>query len=207
MAARHLPIAALTHTISIGADFTASPAGIVVAQGDTVNFTNNSGSDITIQFLSNTPGQNIYPNMSLPVTKGTTAGFTVPNANCAANYNVTLNGQVMNGTPYVIQVGSGPMYVLVTGSLASPDFNPATVAVPLGSAATGMGYLQMQSQIPNVVVPIYWTTDPFNPGITQSGPAQPVKSGTSTGSYSYSNTPQPRPHAMVGGGTVIIKSS
>ena len=204
MAARNLPIpAAATQRITIGPQFVTSPQGIVVGHGDTVNFQNTSGSDITIQFLSNSPGVAVYPNMSLSVPNQTTVGFTAPSVDCAANYNVVANGVVENTDPYVIQVGAGPMYILVTGTVVSPDFNPGTVAVPLGNAATGMGMLQIKSNLPSNV-PIYWTTDPFNPGISQPGPAQPVKGGTAPGEYDYSTTPSPV--VLAGGGKVIIQN-
>lgn len=205
MAARELPLPEVTHSITIGANFVPSSTGIVVGYGDTVTFTNSSGSDITIQFLSNSPGQALYPNMNLPVSNGTNAGFQVPGTDCAANYNILVNGVVQNANPYVIQVGIGPMFVLVTGPISLPNFNPGTVAVPLGDAANGMGRLELKSQIPNTPVPVYWGTNPFNPGITQTGPAQPVQSGITPGGYNYSSSPGP--DARAGGGTVIIRSS
>jgi hypothetical protein len=204
MAARNLPVPdALTRTISIGANFATSPQGIVVGSGDTVNFANSSGSDITIAFLANTPGAPVYPNMNLIVPNGTTAGFTVPTVDCAANYNIMVNGIVQNVWPYVIQVGTGPMFVLVTASGGTANFNPGTLAVPLGNAASGMGMLQMKSNLPNNV-PIYWGTDPFSPGITQPGPPQPIKGGTLPGEYDYSTTQSPKERA--GGGKVIIQN-
>jgi len=205
MAARNLPVPdAVTRTISIGANFVTIPHGSVVGYGDTVNFANSSGSDITIAFLANTPGAAVYPNMSLLVPNGTTVGFTTPAVDCAANYNVMANGVVQNANPYVIQVGNGPMFVLITGPLTTPNFNPGTVAVPLGNAAAGMGMLEMKSQVPNAVIPVYFTSNPFNPGIDQSGPPQPVKTGTATGEYDYSSTPSPGESA--GGGKVIIQN-
>lgn len=204
MAARNLPVPdAVSRNITIGANFATLPQGIVVGYGDTVKFTNSSGSDITIGFLANTPGQAVYPNMNLLVPSGTTVGFTVPNVDCAANYNILLNGVPQNAVPYVIQVGKGPMFVIVTLAGGAPDFNPGTVSVPLGNAAAGMGTLEINSQLPNNV-PLYWDTDPFNPGITQPGPAQPVKAGTTPGEYCYSITPSPLLRA--GGGKVIIQS-
>jgi hypothetical protein len=205
MAARELPLPEVTHSITIGANFVPSSPGIVVGYGDTVTFTNNSGSDITIQFLSNTPGAALYPNMNLPVLNGTSSGFQVPGSDCAANYNIAANGVVQNAQPYVIQVGVGPMFVLVTGPLNLPNFNPGMVAVPLGDAANGMGMLEMKSQVPNAAIPIYWGTNPFNPGITQTGPPQPVQSGITPEGYTYTSSPGPDERA--GGGTVIIRSS
>lgn len=203
MAARNLPVpkAAITN-IGIGANYAVSPQGIVVAYGETVNFTNTSGSDITIAFLANTPGAAVYPNMNLTVPNGTTVGFAAPSVDCAANYNVQVNGVVQNTFPCVIQVGVGPMYVLVTASGTTINFNPGTVAVPIGNAATGMGMLQMKSQLPNNV-PLTWSTNPFNPGITQPGPPQPVKGGTAPGEYDYST---PSRAERPGGGKVIIQT-
>jgi hypothetical protein len=204
MAARELPLPELTHSITIGANFVPSPAGIVVGYGDTVNFTNSSGSDITIQFLANTPGAALYPNMNLTVSNGTSSGFQVPSSDCAANYNIQVNGVIENADPYVIQVGNGPMYILVTGPINLPNFNPGTVAVPLGDAANGMGRLELKSQIPNTPIPVYWGTNPFNPGITQTGPPQPVQAGIAPGAYNYSSSQGPDERA--GGGKVIIQN-
>jgi len=208
MAARHLPVPeTTTHTISIGSNFATSPEGIVVGYGDTVNFVNNSGSDITIEFLANTPGVAVYPSMSLPVPNGNPngpVGFTAPQVDAAANYNICVNSAPQNSDPYVIQVGAGPMYVLITESSGAIYFAPPNVAVPLGGGSTPMGYLEMKSEIPNKVVPIYWeTTDPFN-GMTSSGHNLPVKSGTSTGNYVYSVTPPLI--KLAGGGKVIIQN-
>ena len=206
MAARNLPVPeAVTRNITIGVNFATSPQGIVVEYGDTVNFTNSSGSDVTVAFLPNTPGLAIYPNMNLLVPNGTTTGFTAPIVDSAANYNILVNGVVQNTDPYVIQVGSGPMYVLITGPATSPNFNPGTVAVPLGNVASAqMGKLEMKSQVAGVGFPIYWTNDPFNPGITQSGPPQPVKSAAAPGGYDYSSSASP--DLRSGGGKVIIQS-
>jgi hypothetical protein len=206
MAARNLPVPeAVTRNITIGANFATSPQGIVVGYGDTVNFTNSSGSDVTVGFLSNTPGAALYPDMNLLVPNGTTNGFTVPSIDCAANYNIMVNGVTQNADPYVIQVGNGPMYVLITGPATSPNFNPGKVAVPLGNVVSAeMGRLEMKSQVAGVGFPIYWTNDPFNPGITQSGPPQPVKSAAAPGGYDYSSTDSPALRA--GGGKVIIQS-
>ncbi|HTR23341.1 MAG TPA: hypothetical protein VMI10_05110 [Terriglobales bacterium] len=204
MAARNFPIPEITRAITIGSNFVPSQAGIVIGYGDIVSFTNNSGSNITIQFLPNSPGLALYPNMTLAVTAGSTSNFTAPSVDCAANYNVVVNGVVQNAYPYVIQVGNGPMYVLITGTLNNPDFAPGDVAVPLGNITTGMGKLQMQSQVPNVAFAINFGTNPFNPGITQSGPAQPVKAGTAPGQYGYTSPSQIIMRA--GGGKVIIQN-
>jgi hypothetical protein len=132
MAARNLPVPAFTHTINIDPTLTPSSQGLIVAGGDTVNFTNNSGQDVTIIFAHNPPGADIYPNMNLPVPNGATAGFQVPTADCAGNYSIQgANGQETG--PWVIQDGAGPMFVFISKSANVVIYAPPTVAVPSGA--------------------------------------------------------------------------
>src|SRR5271157_2649207 len=209
-AAPNLPIpeTATTHTINIGSTppFTPSPQGIVVGYGDTVNFANNSGSDVTIQFAANPPGVAVYPPMSLLVPNGNPhgpVGFQVPNVDSAANYTIVPAGGQPNTGPFVIQVGEGPMYVIASVSGSSLNFAPSPVAVPVGVTVSEVGVLSMRS--PDVY-PLYWTpSNPFNPGITRTGQTQPVKVGATAEQYGYSNTPPGG--GIAGGGTVIIRGT
>jgi hypothetical protein len=218
MAARNLPVPAFTHTINIDPTLTPSYQGLIVAGGDTVNFTNNSGQDVTIIFAHNPPGADIYPNMSLPVPNGTTAGFTAPTSNCAGNYSI-LGANGAETGPWVIQVGAGPMFVMLSKSANVVIYTPPTVAVPLGSTITGMGMLQINSHLPNLPFNINWdTTDPFNPPLTATGQNRPVSASTPPDSYDYGGTPNmmhkgvAASHAIArvgtgGGGTVIIRGA
>ena len=220
MAARNLPVpAAFTHTITIDNTLTPSFQGLIVALGDTVNFTNNSGQDLTIMFAHNPPSTvDIYPNMSLLVPNGTTAGFTAPTANCAGNYSIVGADGTETG-PWVIQDGAGPMYVVLSKSANVITYAPPTVAVPLGSTITGMGMLEMKSNLPNIPFNINWDTpDPFNPPLTATGQNRPVSASTLPGPYGYGGSTNmahkgvAASHAIArvgtgGGGTVIIRGA
>ena len=209
MAARNLPIPeVVTYTISIDSNLNPNHQGLVVRWGDTVNFTNNSGQDVTIMFVHNPPGSDIYPNMNLPVPNGTTAGFTVPNNDCAGNYSI-LGANNQETGPWVIRDGQGPMWVNLSKSANVVVYTPQTVAVPLGSSVSGMGMLEMKSNLPNTPFGIIWgTTDPFYPALTATGQARPVGVQPTPNGYNYGAAPNLiRPTGTGGGGTVIIRGT
>jgi len=215
-AAPNLPCPeAITWDITINTAFVPSRQGIVVNLGDQINFDNESGVDILIEFQPNVfDGQNqtpVYPPMSLSVDNNSTSGFQAPNSDCAANYyiyNADVNPPALLSGPFVIQVGAGPMYVSVAGTVPNPTYSPSTVAVPLGSALPpGAGYLQMSS--PSSIFGINWNnnSDPFvtPPGITSpDGVPHPVSSTATL------NTPYPyyagaKQNDDPVGGTVIVR--
>lgn len=55
-AAPNLPMPEVSRNITIDDTFTPTPQGIVVNQGDTITFYNNSGVDVVIEFQTNSPG-------------------------------------------------------------------------------------------------------------------------------------------------------
>jgi hypothetical protein len=130
-AARHIPIADTVYTITIDSTFTPTPGGLIVQQGDTVNFQNNSGSEITIQFVPNAPGQPVSGNIT--INSNSSGGFVAPNYDASANYDIYVGTTKESGGPYVIQVGNGPIYVQATWNVALGigQTNPSPVAVPL----------------------------------------------------------------------------
>lgn len=212
-AAPNLPMSeTVTRNIAIGTTYTPSPQGIVVNEGDSINFQNNSGVDIIIEFLTNADGEPVYPPMSLQVSNGGSNSFTAPSYDAAANYNI-YNNDVTPPTylsgPFVIQVGSGPMFVSISGSYSNPSYNPPTVAVPRGSILPpGLGNLQMNSDVPNTDFGIGWTnnSDPFNPGIgSTDGTPHPVNPSASLGPYTYS-AGEPGPNDNPANGKVIIQN-
>jgi hypothetical protein len=218
MAARNIPMPETGATITIDSSFTPNHQGVIVQQNSTVTFTNNSGSDITIEFQANPPGVAVYPNMNLPVPNQSSSSFTAPNANTSANYYVYQGGTQQSG-PWVIQVGSGPMYVQLTTSGGDVICTPENVAVPLGTTASkatinfaGTGSFT-----------ITWTSsDPCNPPLTSLGSGT-INPGAGNGQFAYTVTstgPQPAhrthgghttndvsPTDTVGGGKVIIRGS
>jgi hypothetical protein len=130
-AARHIPIADTVHTITIDSTFTPTPGGLIVQQGDTVNFQNNSNSAITIQFVPNPPGQPVSGNIT--INANSSGGFVAPNYDASANYDIYVGTTKESDGPYAIQVGNGPIYVQVTWNVALGvgQTNPSPVAVPL----------------------------------------------------------------------------
>jgi len=200
-AARHLPITETVWSISIDSSFTPSHQGIIVAYGDTVNFTNNSGVDISIQFASNAPGQSVGPNLGVPNTQ--TVGFIAPNYDAAANYSILVGSIVQPGGPYAIQVGNGCMYISITSTTSTPD----TVSIPIG------GQVKMYST--DTTYSIAWpgcpsTGGPFSSALNQvvSGASNNTNRQENIGTatlYNYTITASPMEGN--GGGKVKVVSS
>jgi hypothetical protein len=197
-----MPDPAVTRTVTIDASFNATPPGLIVNPGDTVMFQNNSGADITIQFLPNYTSPALSSNLA--VANGGEGGFVAPGSNAAANYNIFVGAVQQNSDPYVIQVGAGPIFVVFPVGPATPCNYP-TVAVPQGTTASGMGQVNMGPNLTSASLAISFTTNPFNPPITAPGGAHSVAPGASAGSYVYTtllSAESPGP-----GGTVIIRST
>jgi hypothetical protein len=215
MAARHLPISASICTIAIDNTFTPTPQGVIVQPGDQVEFQNNSGVDIIIEFAANPPGQAVYSNggsMNLPVAKGTTAGFTAPSYNAGANYSV-YQGTTLESGPWVVQVGTGPMFVQLSGVLGSVNYAPPSVAIPQGNATIGKGQLVIIPTLSSAKYTIYWdATDPVTPPLGATG-TSPHTVNSGPGEYGYTATPDdpfataPMSDVSGGGGTIIVRSS
>jgi len=208
-AAPNLPLsAAETWDITIDSTYTPSRQGIIVNQGDQINFENESGVDIIIEFQTNGSGQQVYPPMNLPVSNGGSNGFTAPNANCAGNYyiyNSDVTPPAQLSGPFAIQVGTGAMIVTVSGSFTSPNYSPETVAVLLGASLALSGNLQLYTS--SAVFAISWlkSDDPFTPPITQTdGSSHTVTPGSDLTTYTYYGGPNPNENPA--GGKVIVQS-
>ena len=203
-AARHIPITDTVYTIDIDSTFTASPKCLIVQQGDTVNFQNNSGSTVTIEFLPNPPGQSVSGNITIP--NGSGAGFTAPNYNAAANYDIYV-GTTKESGPYAIQVGTGPFYIQLYDTSAGIITNPSPIVIPVG------GYLEMISSDLNYNVSNWTPADPFSPPLTSVQVGAPNNSphqeNTGDGlDYTYKLTKAtPGGTTGNGGGTVKVKSA
>ena len=208
-AAPNLPLSeSITWDITIDDTYTPSRQGIVVSQGDQINFENESGVDIIIAFQTNGNGQAVYPAMNLSVPNNGSNGFAAPNANCAANYyiyNSDVTPPALLSGPFAIQVGTGPMFVTVGGSVTNPTYNPETVAVPLGtSLPPGTGNLQMNTATTTFGITWKNNNDPFTPPITQTdGSAHGVAQTSALSTYTYYAGPSPVQNPA--GGTVIVR--
>jgi|HubBroStandDraft_6_1064221.scaffolds.fasta_scaffold594401_1 hypothetical protein len=209
-AAPNLPMSdAITWSLNIGTNYIPSRQGIVVSQGDQITFENNSGADIVITFQTNGSGQPVYAPMSVTIIDDTSFSFTAPSYNAAANYSIYEANQqppVLLSGPFAIQVGSGPLFVTIGGSVNNPTYAPPTVAVPLGtSLPPGPGMLQMNSAASSFGINWASNNDPFTPAISATGgTAHAVSSVASTATYTY--TAGPSPNDNPAGGKVIIQN-
>jgi hypothetical protein len=198
MAARVLPITDALRTINIDQSFNATPSAMIVQQGDQVNFTNNSGSTITVTFTPNPPGQPVSGNIT--IAAGSTGGFTAPNYDASANYNIYVGTTPELGGPYAIQVGVGPLYTQVNNSAVTPD----PIAMPRG------GTLLMFSTDGDTYG-LKWTSlgNPF-PGLTTVYPG--VANNTAytetlpVAVYGYQLTDEGIKEGT-GGGTIKVKNT
>lgn len=212
MAARHLPISASVCTFAIDNTFTPTPQGAIVQQGDQVEFQNNSGVDIIIEFAANPPGQAVYPKMNLPVPDGTTASFAAPNYDASANYSI-YQGTTLESGPWAVQVGAGPIFVQLSGA-SGVNYAPPTVAIPQGNAVTGKGELVIIPALNSGKYTITWdTTDPVTPPLGASG-TNSHAANSAPGEYCYTATATTATDPCAtetvfsgGGGKVIIRSS
>jgi hypothetical protein len=200
-AARAYPRTDLVQNISIDSSFHATPPGIIVQQGDQVNFVNNSGVTITIEFAPNPPGPIVSGNID--VAAGSTNGFVAPNYDASANYYIYV-GPTQQSGPFAIQVGAGPLYVQINNSTTSPD----PIAVPRG------GTLEMFSTDADTCT-LKWTAlgNPF----TQPPPGLTTVYPNVTNNVAYTETLPVAVYAYqlindriedgTGGGTIKVKNT
>src|ERR1700691_6119427 len=135
-AARVFPMGEEVQTISINSSFVASPQAIIYGIGTTVEFTNNSGVAININFVPNPPGYTLFTNVA-NLANGASNSQGPINTQGAANYYVNAGGT--NYGPYAIQVGNGSLWIQVT------DVNSVGQGVPGAAVIPAGGGLQMNS--------------------------------------------------------------
>jgi hypothetical protein len=204
-AARNIPIPEATWTISIDSTFTPTPTGKIVGHGDTVNFANNSGAAITIQFAPNSPSPPVSSNLSAP--KGGGAGFVAPTTDAAANYFI-YEGVLQRSGPWAIQVGNGIMYITVNNAMCAPD----PLAIPGPNGPTPGGNVAMCSS-DGKTYNVNWPNlgDPFSPQINSVNPCpastySTVQPGSANINYGYT-VASAGPAKYQGGGTVKVGGS
>jgi len=205
MAARAIPFTAQYITIDSG--FVPSPLGDF-NQGQDVTFTNNSGATIDIKFAPNPITPTVFTDILglSPTAPNNTATRTPQVTNGSVNYYV-WSGGVQKSGPYPIQVGTGPMFVQITNSIATPE----EVAIP--HTAVGGGTLQMVStDVPYDIGPPSFS-NMFNKPLTKADNTSHTNIG-SVGSFDYTITASAPGRAMgggkvgvMGGGRVIIHPS
>jgi hypothetical protein len=145
--------------ITISGTGLATPQAVPIANGQQVTFTNSSGSPINIVFVADPAhtGVSVFNNVSgLSPTAPNNTNTQTPQVNDrTVNYNVVIGGNTYG--PYAIQVGSGPIYISVTGSNTTPD----PVVIPTN------GWVEFFATDTNYTVTWQASTgDPFYPPIT-----------------------------------------
>jgi hypothetical protein len=198
--------------ISITSSFQANPAGCIIQSSQTLTFTNSSGSPVAINFIPNPidPNQQIFNNIpTLPGT-GVPSLAQTPNAsNGSVNYNVVAAGVTYG--PFSIQVGTGPLQVLISMSGGVITATPNPAAIPPYSSVLGIAVtVAMYPDDPNNDYSIAWkASDPLTPALTSpDGLPHGDSNTTIVNDYKYTITSPKNPKlGGSGGGTVRIKGS
>lgn len=195
--------------IDATSSLTVSSPGIIIGADDEVNFSNNSqDATINISYAPNPPGPTLYATPTPDIGPGDnyvqSQQSQPPAANGSVNYFVNVVGGPTFG-PYSIQVGTGPLYVEVTGGEATP----AEVAIPPG------GSVKMFSTDRKYGVEWTNTGNPLpkpSPGLIEvyvgvsapgNGPySNPTSGGPAGPIFSYQLAPQVK---ETGKGTVIVQ--
>ncbi|MGA7293894.1 MAG: hypothetical protein WBW53_18610 [Terriglobales bacterium] len=181
--------------ITISSNGVISPPTYIIANGQPVTFTNDSGATLSVTFEADAFGVEVFDNVNdlNPNTSNTQS----PQVD---DRTVNFNTDGSTDYPYAVQVGSGPMYVKVTASVCTPD----PVVIPRD------GTIEMVSTDQNYGVE--WNAsngDPFKPPLTEiylSGNplTVPHTEYLPANDYAYTIT---SPVEGPGGGKVIVKSS
>ena len=183
--------------ITIPSSGVISPPTYIIANGQPVTFTNNSGSAINVTFEADAFGVVVFNNVNglNPIASNT----QTPQVD---NRTVNFNTDGSANYPCAIQVGAGPLYVAVTASVCTPD----PVVVPLGGTIEMIGTDQNYQ--------VTWNAsngDPFTPQLKEIYTAGNPLTKTHTdylpvGNYGYTISPA-GPSEGPGGGTVKVKST
>jgi plastocyanin len=182
--------------ISIPSSGAISPATYIIANGQPVTFTNGSTSVVNVTFAPDAFGVTVFNNVS-----GLNPGASVQQTPQTNDRTVNFNTDGSANYPYAIQVGAGPIFVKVTGSVCTPD-----PVIPVGGTvefiATDQNYT------------VTWNAsngDPFNPPLTKiylSGNplTKPHTAYLPVGNYAYTITAGGITEGN-GGGTVKVKNT
>jgi hypothetical protein len=195
-AARAIPLTEATvWTVTIDNTYTPTPQAFIIQPGDQVNFVNNSGSTIAIAFDTTSQPQSFFSNIPSILNGGNYVTPQTPDLNGSQLYGIYVGGVKQSG-PFCIQVGTGPLYIVVTNGVTLPD----SATIPVN------GTLRILDSA-NDPWTVEWdqngqpvTNNPFNPPLTTVGSHQIV---AGAGEYTYSLSPAD-PKGGDGGGTIKV---
>lgn len=200
-AAPNLPIAddpPEPQQITISNTGALSPATCIIANGQGVEFINNTGNQITVYFEADPQGVSVYGSQTTVPGNGGTTTLSTDVTNRTVNYNIDGS----QNYPYAIQLGSGPLYILVeTSNTGVVLVTPSPAIIPSGGTwqlykASGDANTYNVTW-PNVSAP------PF-PNFAVNNTTQSA-SGNTSGYVAYKVERGPSPNALTGQGGGTIK--
>jgi hypothetical protein len=162
--------------VNINSQGMASPAGVSIANGQPVQFNNNSGTTISITFANTAvSNQRVFNDIaSLGPGQSTTESPLINDK--TVNYTLSIG---TNG-PFAIEVGVGPMEISVTSELP----NPLVAVIPPNG--------EVQFTATDNQCDIHWenNNDPFNPPLNtvyvgQSNNQIGQEQGNSAANFGY----------------------
>jgi hypothetical protein len=186
------------YPVSISSTGVVSPATGIMMNNQSVQFTNNTGAQITVTFQADGQGETVFPNTPVPGNGGT-ATVSPQTSDRTANFNIDGS----NSFPYAIQVGAGPLYVLVSWdtSLAEADCNPSPAVIPAGGTVK-----MFRESTDSHTYSVRWpniVSNPFTPPLTSADGL--VHTANTTGNLGYTlNSPAPGDQIGHGAGTIKV---
>ncbi len=107
----------------------ASPVTCIIANGQGVAFVNGSGSAISVYFEADVQGVTVFTPNPVNVPANSTTTIYPQTQNRTVNFN--LDGSDVY--PYAIQVGGGPLYILVgVNATGVVNVTPSPAIIPQG---------------------------------------------------------------------------
>lgn len=186
------------YSVSISSAGVVSPATGIMTNAQSVQFTNNTSAQITVTFQPDGQGVTTFPNTTVPPNGGT-ATVAPQTSNRTANFNIDGS----NNFPYAIQVGAGPLYILVSWDApnSEADCQPSPAVIPAG------GTVQMfRASTDSHTYSVQWpniNVNPFTPPLTSADGL--VHTANTTGNFGYTlDAPSPGEQIGHGGGTIKV---
>jgi hypothetical protein len=187
--------------VNINRQGQASPAGVQIANGQSVQFNNNSGSPISITFSATAISNQTVFNDINNLASGASYTEAPLVANITVNYNVSMNNDVYG--PFAIEVGTGQLEISVTAATPTPRIG----AIPPNG--------EIQFNATDHQCTITWqNSDPFTPALNdvyvgQANNQVGAENGNSGKNFNYTLAPSAGAvqtamiHPLGGGGGTI----
>src|SRR5215467_13503588 len=144
--------------ITINTQGDAHPSAVTIANNQNVQFTNRSGSTISIYFVNTAITQQRVFNDILNLQDGQSYTEAPLVSDITVNYTTLMNGTMSE--PFAIEVGSGPLEISLTGIDPTPEIG----AMPPNG---GVLFQSADGATHNLSWP---NGDPFNPPVNSVTP-------------------------------------